>query len=112
MEAREFLNSPQCKKHLAPLLARFQKIVDANPDDGEVRPKPLKKTVISEFKKDQVRIFCFRDEDAWVLTHGDLKKTNQTPQNNITRAETIRKEDLELAKKRKMRKGGHATHDG
>ena len=111
-EAWDFLESPECRKYKVPLLALFQKIVDANPDDDEVRPKLLTKTSISEFKKGQVWIFCFRDGDAWVLTHGDLKKTNKTPPNNLTRAETICAEDMELARLRKKRKDGHAAHDG
>ena len=94
MEAREFLNNSQCKQYLASILALFQTIVNLNPDDDEVKPKPLKKTMIHEFIKGQVRIFCYRDGSAWVLTHGDLKKTRGTPQSNIDRAERIRSEDL------------------
>jgi len=64
MEAKEFLESPECKIFRPALFARFQVIVNANPDDDEVRPKPLKKTELSEFVKGQVRIFCFRHGTA------------------------------------------------
>jgi hypothetical protein len=100
MEAEEFLNSPQCKNAKPSLLALFQVIVNANPHDVEIGPKPLKGTKICEFKKGQVRLFCFRDGDAWVLTHGDLKKSDQTPPAHIERAERIRREDMEIAAKR------------
>ena len=103
MEAKEFLESPECRKFKAALLARFQVIVDSDPDDDEVGPKPLKKTPICEFVKGQARIFCFRDGQDWVLTNGDLKKSNQTPRPNIERAERIREEDLDLAAKRKRK---------
>jgi hypothetical protein len=112
MEAKDFLDSPECKKFKPALLALFQVIVDSNPDDHEVRPKPLKKTSISEFKKGQARLFCFKHNTAWVLTHGDLKKTNETPPANIDRAERIRREDLEIAARRRPTGGSHAAHDG
>jgi hypothetical protein len=43
MEAKDFLDSPECKPYKAALLAHFQKIVDAAPDDDELPPKTLKK---------------------------------------------------------------------
>ena len=100
MEAKDFLEGSLCKSVKPALLALFHVIVSLNPDDDEVRPKPLKKTKIWEFKKGQVRVFCFRDGNSWVLTHGDLKKSNKTPPENIVRAERIRSEDLEIAARR------------
>jgi len=75
LEAKEFLDGAQCRRHLGAIYALFQTIVDQAADDEEIGPKPLKKTVIREFIKGQVRIFCYRDGTAWVLTHGDLKKS-------------------------------------
>ena len=112
MEAREFLESAECKRYLYALAACFHEIVNSNPDDDEVRPKPLKKTRISEFKKGQVRIFCYRDGTAWVLTNGFLKKSEKTPPGLIERAERIRMEDLEIAKPRRSKRGTNAAHDG
>jgi Phage derived protein Gp49-like (DUF891) len=112
MEAKDFLESPDCRKFKPALLALFQVIVNADPDDDEVRPKPLKKTPIREFVKGQVRVFCFRHGTTWVLTHGVLKKSDHTPPANIERAERIRVEDLEIAAKRDAKRRGHATHDG
>ena len=64
----------------------FQTLVNQNPDDDEVRPKRLTGTIIREFKKRQVRLFCFRDGNAWVLTNGILKKDVKAQQNAIHRA--------------------------
>ena len=110
-EAWEFLESAECRRFRAALLARFQAIVDLNPDDDEVRPKPLRGG-ISEFKRGPVRLFCFRDGTHWVLTHGILKKSNKTPPGSIERAERIRMEDLEIAARRTAQRGVHGAHDG
>ncbi len=99
MEAREFLQSPECSSIRSVLLVHFQTLVNQNPDDDEVRPKRLTGTIIREFKKRQVRLFCFRDGNAWVLTNGILKKDVKAQQNAIHRAEKIRMEDLELAER-------------
>jgi hypothetical protein len=103
MEAKEFLDSPQCRRSLPALLALFQCIVDQAIDDEEIGPKPLKKTCIHEFVKGQVRLFCYRDGTAWVLTNGDLKKSMETPKANIKRAERIMEEDQDLKKERQPR---------
>jgi len=60
--------------------------------------------VIREFIKGQVRIFCYRDGTAWVLTHGDLKKSNKTPRANIDRAERIMEEDQRTKRYREAQK--------
>ncbi len=101
MEAKEFLEDPKCRREKPALFALFQTIVNQTVDDDEVGPKRLKKSPCSEFVKGQVRIFCFRDGTAWVLTNGDLKKTQSTPKANIERAEQIMLEDLEIARRRK-----------
>jgi hypothetical protein len=93
MEAKEFLDGATCRKSLPALYALFQTIVEQSIDDDEVGPKPLKKTPIHEFIKGQVRVFCYRDTTGWVLTNGDLKKSQETPKANIERAEKIMKED-------------------
>ena len=75
------------------LYATFQAIVDQAIDDDETGQKTLKKTPIHEFVKGQVRIFCYRDTTGWVLTNGDLKKSRETPKENLRRAEKIMQED-------------------
>ena len=112
MEAKEFLESTECKKFIPALLALFQEIANANPDDDELGPKPLRKTRIREFIKGQVRILCYRHGTAWVLTNEFLKKSQSTPPAYIERAEKIRMEDLEIAELRRSKRGTDATHDG
>jgi len=104
LEAKEFLDGAQCRRHLGAIYALFQTIVDQAADDEEIGPKPLKKTVIREFINGQVRIFCYRDGTAWVLTHGDLKKSNKTPRANIDRAERIMEEDQRTKRYREAQK--------
>jgi hypothetical protein len=112
MEAKAFLETLECRKHKPALLALFQVIVNSNPDDDEVGPKPLRKTTICEFKKGQVRVFCFRQGNSWVLTHGILKKSDETPPGEIDRAKAIRNEDLELEVKRQKSRGTNAENNG
>lgn len=49
---------------------------------------------IFEFKKHQVRVFCFRKENRWLLTNGYKKKRNKLDQNEIARAVRIMTEHL------------------
>lgn len=53
---------------------------------------------IFEFKKHQVRVFCFRKENRWLLTNGYKKKTARLNQNEIARAERIMTEHLDREK--------------
>jgi hypothetical protein len=99
-EAKDFLEGAQCRKSKPALLALFQTIVNQSDDDDVLGPKPLKKTHIHEFVKGQVRLFSYRDGSAWVLTNGDLKKSNETPKANIERAERIMQEDQEVKQRR------------
>jgi len=47
------------------------------------------------------RIFCFFDGNSVVvLTHGSIKKTQKTPQREIERAETYRRDYLQRRTKR------------
>lgn len=50
---------------------------------------------IFEFKKHQIRVFCFRKGDCWLLTNGYKKKTNKLDQREVNRAERIMREHLE-----------------
>lgn len=50
---------------------------------------------IFEFKKHQVRVFCFRKDDRWLLTNGYKKKSDRLDQKEIARAERIMTEHLD-----------------
>ena len=56
---------------------------------------------IFEFKKHQVRVFCFRKENRWLLTNGYKKKKDRLDQNEIVRAVRIMNEHLDLEKAQK-----------
>lgn len=58
---------------------------------------------IWEFKAHQIRVLCFRDGNAWVLTHGFIKKRDNVRTSEIDRADDIRDEDL--ARKRRGSRG-------
>lgn len=70
--------------------------------------KKLEGTEIWEFRslfcKNAYRLFSFWDtenETLVIATHGIIKKTQKTPQKEITKAEQIRKKYFELKKKKK-----------
>jgi phage-related protein len=70
--------------------------------------KKLEGTEIWEFRtlfcKNAYRLFSFWDtenETLVIATHGIIKKTQKTPQKEITKAEQIRKMYFELKKKKK-----------
>jgi len=56
---------------------------------------------IFEFKKQQIRVFCFRKDDRWLLTNGYKKKEKRLDQGKIGRAERIMCEHLEREAKEK-----------
>ena len=57
---------------------------------------------IFEFKKHQIRVFCFREGDRWLLTNGYKKKKTKLDQGEIDRAERIMGEHLGQEAKGKM----------
>lgn len=58
---------------------------------------------IREFKKHQIRVFCFRKEDRWLLTNGYKKKKDKLDQGEINRAEWIMREHLEREQRKQRR---------
>lgn len=50
---------------------------------------------IFEFKKQQMRFFCFRKDDRWLLTNGYKKKRDKLDRAEIDRAHRIMREHLE-----------------
>ena len=76
------------------LLAFFQSIVDLNPGDDKIMPKPLKKTSIHEVIKGPIRIFCFRHGSAWVLHSRRSEEERQNAAAEHRAREQIMSEDL------------------
>lgn len=50
---------------------------------------------IFEFKKQQIRVFCFRKADRWLLTSGYKKKRPKLDRSEIDRAQRVMQEHLE-----------------
>ena len=66
--------------------------------------KPVRGKIF-EFKKHQIRVFCFRKGDRWLLTNGYKKKRDRLDQGEVDRAERIMGEHLEReAKKERERR--------
>lgn len=64
---------------------------------------------IWEFKSFQIRIPCFQDGRAWVLTHGFIKKQQKAPRREIERAERIMQEDQQRQARRRARRNSHGS---
>ncbi len=90
--AKEFVESIDRKKQIQ-LRVLLERMANAgkifNPQKfSHLRGK------IYEFKSGQIRILCFQEGRAWVLTHGFIKKQNKTPRREIDKAEAIMYEHL------------------
>jgi hypothetical protein len=47
---------------------------------------------IFEFKRNQVRVFCFREAQSWFLTNGYKKKKDKLDPAEVARAERVMQE--------------------
>ncbi len=71
-------------------------------DKGNVPNREQFKCVrgrIFEFKKHQIRVFCFCERDRWLLTNGYKKKKDKLDRSEIDRAERVLQERLEREEK-------------
>ena len=93
MPAREFIEGELSLAEQAKLLALFQRMAD----HGNVPNREQFKVVrgkVFEFKKHQIRVFCFRKDDRWLLTNGCKKKKDRLAPSEVARAERIMEEHL------------------
>ena len=99
MPAKDFIESldESGQRKMATLFDRMAKHGNA-PNPKQFKPVRGK---IFEFKKHQIRVFCFRKGDRWLLTNGYKKKTDKLDQGEIDRAERIMREHLEREEKKK-----------
>lgn len=93
MPARKFIEGmdESDQRKMAALFERMARC-------GDVPNREQFKSVrgkIFEFKKHQIRVFCFRKDDRWLLTNGYKKKRDKLDQREIERAERIMGEHLE-----------------
>ena len=103
MPAREFVENLSVAEK-AKIAQLFRKMADL----GKLPNREQFKSVrggICEFKKHQIRVFCFRKGDRWLLTNGYKKKRDRLDQGEVDRAERIMGEHLEReAKKERERR--------
>ena len=102
-EARDFLKS--LSKDIRLKIGRNIRRVQKGERDNELFKK-LGSTEIWEFRtlydKTYYRLFAFWDKESDTLvvaTHGIVKKSQKTPPNEISKAESIRKKYFEIKNK-------------
>lgn len=92
--AREFLEG-SCPASEVKRVLHTAKVVA---EHGEAAPKEeafrFETGNLSAIKGRQARVPCFRVGDVWYLTHGFIKKRDDWPPAEFTRAERIRAEHL------------------
>ncbi|MFQ5424458.1 MAG: type II toxin-antitoxin system RelE/ParE family toxin [Phycisphaerae bacterium] len=101
MPAKEFIEGlPEAdQRKIAVLLHRMAEKGDV-PNRQQFKPVRGK---LFEFKKHQIRVFCFRNGDRWLLTNGYKKKTDRLDSGQIRWAETVMQEHLQ--RERRKQKG-------
>ncbi len=75
MPAKEFvegLSEPDQTK----LLVLFRRMAEKGNVPNRQQFKPVEDKIF-EFKKQQMRVFCFRKDDRWLLTNGYKKKRDK-----------------------------------
>jgi hypothetical protein len=93
MPAKEFIEGLSVPDQ-AKILVLFRRMAEK----GDVPNREQFKLVegkIFEFKKQQIRVFCFRKENRWQLTNGYKKKRDKLDRSEIDRAQRIMQEHLE-----------------
>lgn len=93
--ARSFFTNDLTLDQQAKMAALFQRLADFGKIHNREKFKKLVDSHnIYEFKHNQIRIGCFQCGKVWFLTHGFIKKKDDWPPAEVTRAERIRTEHL------------------
>ena len=89
-----FLTKKLDKRRLSKIIVLIQKYADTGKIINNQQFKKLRgQTRLSEFKDFQVRVLMYHyGPGLIVLTHGFIKRTDNTPQNEIDRGERIAKD--------------------
>lgn len=92
MPAKEFIEGlgDSNQRKLATL---FKRMADHGTVPNSQQFKKVRDRVF-EFKKHQMRVFCFREGDSWLLTNGYKKKKDRLNPAEVDRAERIMTEHL------------------
>ena len=104
MPAKEFIESLD-ESDQRKMAALFDRMAQHGNAPNPTQFKPVRGKIF-EFKKHQIRVFCFRKGDRWLLTNGYKKKKDKLDQGEVERAERIMHEHLEreAMKERERRK--------
>jgi len=92
MPAKEFIDGLD-QSEQRKLAVLFQRMAD----QGQIRNPDQFKQVrdgIFEFKRHQVRVFCFREAQSWFLTNGYKKKKDKLDPVEVARAARVMQEHL------------------
>ena len=98
MPAKEFIESLD-ESDQRKIVALFQRMADHGTVPNPQQFKPVQGDIF-EFKKHQIRVFCFREQDSWLLTNGYKKKKNRLDRAEIERARRVRTEHLARTRSR------------
>ena len=93
MPAKEFIESLD-ESDQRKMAALFDRMAQHGNAPNPTQFKPVRGKIF-EFKKHQIRVFCFRKDDRWILTNGYKKKRNKLDRAEVDRAERIMREHLE-----------------
>ncbi len=94
MPAKEFIENDLSLIEQASLVALFRRMADHGSVPNREQFKHVENEIF-EFKKHQIRVFCFRKGDRWLLTNGYRKKKDRLDPSEVRRAKRIMKEHLQ-----------------
>ena len=97
MPAKEFIEGLS-ERDQRKILALFRRMADKGNVPNTEQFK-LVEGKIFEFKKQQIRVFCFRKDDRWLLTNGYKKKRDKLDRSEIDRAQRVMREHVKREKR-------------
>lgn len=93
MPAKEFVEGLDVADQMK-LIALFCRMARKGSISNQLQFKKIRGPIF-EFKKQQMRVFCFREGNRWLLTNGYKKKTQKLRPSEIDRAERVMQEHQE-----------------
>lgn len=94
MPAKAFIETELSQAEQLKLVVLFRRMADHGNIPNREQFKAISGDVF-EFKKHQIRVFCFRQGNRWLLTNGCKKKRDRLDPNEIRRAKRIMTEHLQ-----------------
>ena len=98
MPAKEFIEGLS-ERDQRKILALFRRMADKGNVPNTEQFK-LVEGKIFEFKKQQIRVFCFRKDDRWLLTNGYKKKRDKLDRSEIDRTQRVMREHVKREKRK------------